>query len=162
PLRDHLGDVLLVHLLLEHAALELDAREPRVLLLELALELEELPVAQLGDAREVGGTLGLLLLELDALALGLELADLRDRLLLLLPVGLEHRHLGPPLLQLVLETPQALAAPGVVLLGERLALDLELVRAALQLVQRDPPGVDLPAPARCGLIHQIARLVRAL
>ena len=40
PLGHHLGDVLLIHLFLQHAALELDLGEPRVLLLKLTLDLQ--------------------------------------------------------------------------------------------------------------------------
>jgi hypothetical protein len=77
PLRHDLGDVLLVHLFLEHALLLLHDREPRVLLVELALEQEEIVVADARDGFEVALTLGARLVDLQPLALGLELADAR-------------------------------------------------------------------------------------
>ena len=162
PLGHHLGDVLLVDFLLEHALVELDLGEPRVLLLQLSLELEQMSVPQLGDARQITGPLGSLLLELQALALGLELADLAHHLFLPLPVRLELRDLGAHPSQFLLETLEPLLAARIVLLGECLALDLELARAPRRLVELDRQRIDLHAQARRSLVDQVDRLVREI
>src|SRR5204862_412340 len=80
---------------------------------------------------------GLLLLALDALALGLELADFGDRFLLLLPVRLELGDLLARARQFLVEPREPRLAAGVGLAGQRLALDLELARAAVEHVELD-------------------------
>ena len=162
PLGDDLRDVLFVHLFLQHAPLELHLRQPCVLLVELALDLQQLPVAQLCHAREVAGALGLGFFDLDTLAVGLERADLVDDFLLLLPVLVEYRLLLAHTAKVVLEPLQALARAGVGLLRQRLALDLQLALAPRQLVELDGHRVDLHAQTRRRLVDQVDRLVGQL
>src|SRR6185437_10025297 len=121
---------------------------------EALLELRNAPVLQLRHAAEVAGaTRGI---ELQAHAVEL-LADLRralERRLLRLPDFLE---VGIFLLQPVeslLQCRQALARGLVLLLLQRLLLDLELNDPPLETIERLGLGVDLHADARGGLIDQ--------
>ena len=126
---------------------------------ELALELGDLAVAQLGGALEVGLALGALGVAVRLLEALLELLDARDRVLLLLPARL---HLGRLLAQVGEVALDRLAAGDrrvVLLLLERLALDLELHDAALDLVDLGRHRVDLDAQPRGGLVDQVDRLV---
>jgi len=97
PLRDHLGHVLGVHLLLEHLLLRLQLGQLLVLVQELLLELGKRPVLELRGFREVALASHRVDLEARLLDLLLGRADLLDRRLLLLPVGL---HPGRGLAQL--------------------------------------------------------------
>ena len=159
PARDDLRDVLGVDLLLEHLLLFLQLRQLRVARRQLLLELRQRAVAQLRGLVQVALALGLLDLPLRPLELLLERADPGDRLLLVLPARpqgvdplLEPGHLAGDLLE-------ALARGGVLLLRQRGALDLQLHRAALQLVDLGRHRVDLDAQLRRRLVDQVDRLV---
>ena len=78
PLGHRLGDVLLVHLFLEHAAVPAELGEARVLRLELLLEPVEGAVAQLGRLLEVAAPLRLRHGLARRLHLLLDLADGQD------------------------------------------------------------------------------------
>src|SRR5204862_5681824 len=81
------GDVLLVDALLQEPPAAVLARaEPSLLLGELALELAELPVLELGHLVEIVLALGLLDLLLRLLDLLAQLAEPADRALLALPL----------------------------------------------------------------------------
>ena len=109
PLRDDLGDVLLVDLFLEHLHVGLELVEPHGAPLDLLLELAHRAVAQLRGLLEVALALGALGVVARGLELLLEGADLGDRVLLVLPVrdlrvallgelgelGLDGRRAGP-------------------------------------------------------------------
>ena len=126
------------------------------------LKLRDAAVLQLRHAPEIAGApRGL---ELDAHALEF-LADVRRALqrgLLGLPDLLEIRVFPLERVQRSLERSQALARGLVILLLERLLLDLQLNDAALEPIERLGLGVDLHADARRGLIDQVDRLVRQL
>jgi hypothetical protein len=139
-------------LLLQHG-------EARRFLVELALQEQEVVVADAGHGLEVADPLGLGFVDLEPLALGLELADLRDDGLLLLPVLLEHGQLAAQALQLVVQPGEPRLRGLVGLLREADALDLELPHAAVDLVQLDRHGVDLHPQARGGLVDQVDGLV---
>src|SRR4029077_3499742 len=130
-------------LLQEPAPAVLARGEPGFLLRELALELRELPVLELGDLVEVVLALGLLDLLLRLLDLLADLAEAADRLLLGLPLRTERVRLLAEVGELLLETAEAVARRGVALLLERLALDLELHDLAIHLVELLGLGVDL-------------------
>src|SRR6266540_51816 len=85
PLAHDLGDVLLVDLLLQHLLARLELGQPGRRLLDLALQLGDEAVADLGGAVQVG-----LALELEpvVLELLLELTDLGDGFFLGLPMCL--------------------------------------------------------------------------
>ena len=126
---------------------------------ELLLEPRQRAVAQLGGLAEVALAGGLVDLEAGLLDLLLRRADLLDRLLLLLPVRL---HAGGLLLQvgdLALDLGEALLRGLVLLLLERLALDLELDDPPLDGVDLGRHRVDLDAQARGGLVDEVDRLV---
>ncbi len=159
PLAHHLGDILGVHFLFEHLPLALDLGEAGVLLLELLLQVEARAVAQLRGPLQVAGALRILLLDLRALDLLLQLADLQDLRLLVLPLRLHSGALLANLGELALDLFQALQAGWVTLLAKRLALDLELNPPPLQGVNLVRHGVDLHAQAACRLVDQVDCLV---
>jgi hypothetical protein len=64
--------------------------------------------------------------------------------------------------QLLFEPLESRAAARVVLLLQRLLLDLELASATCELVELDGERVDLHAQARGGLVDQVDRLVGQL
>ena len=98
-------------------------------------------------------------LEADLLQLLADLADRLDRLLLLLPVC------GQPVLvllevgELLFELLETFAGRFILLLAQRLALDLELHDPALDLIQLRGHRVDLHAQPRSRLVDEVDRLV---
>src|SRR5262249_49782586 len=128
----------------------------------VALDLQKFAIADARDRGEVAEALGLLLVDLELLALRLEIADLRHRLLLALPVLFEDRGFTLEPLPLLVEPAQALAARPAVLPLEADALDLELADLPRQLVELDWHRVDLHAQPRRRFVDQVDRLVRQL
>ena len=125
-------------------------------LLELALRA----VLELRGALVVRLALGLLDLDLEPLQLRLRGADRLDRALLGLPALLHRARLLGDLGELLLERLEARLRGVVLLLAERLALDLELDPAPLELVELDRHRVDLHAQPRRRLVDEVDRLVR--
>ena len=169
PARDDLGDVVGVDLLLEEDGLEVASdrrlRRRRCAALWGRVELPAAfrargsPVAKLGGALEVGGALGALDLAAGLLEAVLQRADVSDRVLLGLPLGLHGGGALALLGELALDRLAALGGGGVGLLGERGQLDLELHHAAVDLVDLGRQRVDLDAQPRGGLVDQVDRLV---
>ena len=118
PLRDDGGDVVLVDLLLDHRR-----GRGRPALGQLALELREEPVADLGDARELAVALRALRLHAQLVDLAGDLLDAVEDVLLVRPAG---RELVPARLRLGELLLERLARRGR-LLRHRSELDLELV-----------------------------------
>jgi len=87
------------------------------------------------------------------------LAQLLHLLLLRLPLGAERVRLGLDVRQLLLQPLQPVAGRGVLLLLQRLTLDLQMHLPPRGLVQLGGQGVDLGAELGRGLIHQVNRLV---
>ena len=159
PGRHDLGDVVGVDLLLEQAARTVEGRDRGLLLAEPILELDQGAVLQLGGAAVVGLALDLLDLRLERLELRLGGPDRADRVLLGLPALLHRAGALLDLAQLALERLEAGLRRVVLLLAQRLALDLELDPAALELVELDRHRIDLhPQPAG-RLVDQVDRLV---
>src|SRR5919197_6552929 len=98
------------------------------------LELRNAPVAQLRGPLEIRVALGALRLALDFLELGLRGLDLVDRALLVLPAGLHLRRALAHVRELGLDRLSTLDGGLILLLLQRLALDLELLNTALDLV----------------------------
>ena len=159
PLRDDLGDVFLVDLFLQHLLLALELVEACGLLVDLVLDIAHRAVTELRGKLEVALPLGLLGVGARLLEPLLELADLADRVLLVLPV----RHHGVALFaqpgELLVERREPLLRLRVGLLGQRGLLDLELADAPLDHVDLERHRVDLDAQARRGLIDQVDGLV---
>ncbi len=86
PSRHDLSDVFLGDLLVQEPSVALHLGERGVLGLELTIQLHEGAVAELGRALQIGIALGALGFGPGLFDLRLELADLIDALLLLLPV----------------------------------------------------------------------------
>ena len=157
PLGHDFRDLLLGNLLLEErggAARLLEA-------LQLGLELGNPAVAELGDLVQVVGALGLLHLEPGRLEVLAQLAHAPDRGLLLLPLELQGLGLLAHLGEFLAQGVQAALAGLVLLLGEGRLLDLQLERAAGELVELLRHRVHLGADHGAGLVHQVDRLVRA-
>ncbi len=133
--------------------------DPLLLLGDRLLQLRDLPVAQLGGALEVGLALGPLGLAAGFLQSRLGFVDRVDRPLLVLPAGV---HLVEALVQLGelgLERLEPRLGGVVGLLLHRLALDLELLDAPLDLVDLGRHRVDLDLQPRGRLVDQVDRLV---
>ncbi len=156
PLGHHLGDVLGVDLLLQHAPAGLELVQVGRGVGDAALQLGDAPVADLGRLLQVG-----LPLELGAQAfqLLLERADGADGLSLGLPVLLHLGRLRLQLRQLVLERGQPLLRRAVGLLGQGHLLDLELEDAPVDDVDLGRQRVDLDAQLARSLVHEVDGLV---
>jgi hypothetical protein len=160
PRRDHFGDVVGSDLLLEEARLAVLARGELLLdVLQLLLQLRDLAIRDLGRLAEVAGARGLLGLDARLVDGGLDRSHAAQGLLLALPLGLHARRLLLLLGKLSLQGVAPFDGSGILLLLQRLALDLELHHVALHLVDLLRHRVDLDAQARCGLIDEVDRLV---
>ena len=161
PACDDLGDVVGVDLLFEeHRRLAASLALLRFVLGDLALELWDLAVAELGGSLQVGVAFGALHLHARRVELLAGLADPGDRLLLGFPL---RRHLLLARLELRdlrLDRGTALLGGCVFLLSQRLELDPQLHRAPFDLVDLGRQRVDLDADLRSGLVDQVDRLVR--
>ncbi len=160
PLADDLGDVFLVDFLLQHPLALLQLGQLRFLLLDLAFELRDLAVLQLRRLLVVAGALRALDLEPQrspappsASATAecssfscCQCAASRPRSSL--RSASSFSSFAEPLLRRL-----------VALLAQRLALDLELHDAALELVELRRHRVDLHPQLRRRLVDQIDRLV---
>ena len=135
------------------------ASSARLLVLELACELRQAPVAQLGGALQVAVALRALGLLAGLLDLRLGVLDGGDAGLLGLPALGQHGQLGTHALELAGERVATLLGGSVGLARERGVLDLELLRPALQHVELVRHRVDLDAQPARGLVDQVDRLV---
>ena len=157
PLGHHLGDVLFVDLLLEHAAGA--RRRTRFLRLDLALEFRDAAVLQLRRPRVVALALRRFHVAPEAVEFFLQARRLRDRRLLLGPVGRQAALFLLQVGELLLELRQAVLRGLVGFLAQGLALDLELHDAALHFVELGRHRVDLHAQPRGGLVDEVDGLV---
>src|SRR5262249_14272212 len=136
PRADDARDVVRVHFLLEQPRCRTVLLGERgFLLVKAVLELDLAAVLQLGCAAVVRGTLRFVDLVLQALELGLGLAEAGDGALLLLPATLQRASALGDVRKLALERLEACLRCVVLLLAQRLALDLELDTATLELVE---------------------------
>src|SRR5207253_8162 len=119
------------------------------------LQLDGLAVAKPRGSLEVGRPLGPLGLDPRFLDASLELPDPSDDLLFTLPASLERVAPLGKVRQRLVEQPKALARSLVLLLLQRLPLDLELPDLPLQLVELDRHRVDLHAQPGRGLVDQV-------
>src|SRR4051794_7391143 len=121
-------------------------------LFDAALELRNLPVANLGGALEVR-------FALDRAALRLELflcaADRFDSRLLRRPMRLHLLRLLAKVLELTVDLCEPLARCVVALFRECNALDLELTNATVDNVDLGRHRVDLDTQARRGFVDQV-------
>ena len=126
---------------------------------DLLLELRDLAVAELRGALEVGVALRTLGLTVSLLETLLDRANGLDGLLLALPVRLHLVRLLAQVGKLALDGGAARGARVVLLLLQRLQLDLELLDAPLDLVDLGRHRVDLDTQPRGRLVDQVDRLV---
>ena len=156
PARHDTGDVVGRHRLLHQLALRaLD----RFGLAQLALQLRDDAIGQLAGLAEIAGPLRLLQIEAGLVELLLELGRGAQLLLLGLPAGGQPGGLLLHVGEFALQPLQAVARALVGFLVERLALDLQLDDAAVELVERLRLGIHLHAQPRRRLVHQVDGLV---
>ena len=155
----HLGDFLLRHLLLENRAVLLLVVQSLFGLLQLALQLGDAAVADLGGLHQIALAGCALLFGLRGFKVGLERLNVLDDVLLVLPLGLALRQgvlgVGDFLAQML----EAFAADLVRLLHERLLLDLHLGELAFRQIDLFRHAVDLDAQTAGGLVHKVDGLV---
>src|SRR4051794_808676 len=159
PARHDLGDLVVGDLLAQQRVVAPLLLEARLLGVQLALELRQAPVAQLGGAVEVVGALGLLDLAADLFDLLAQGLQALDRLALGLPLGRHRVGLRAQVRELLAQRLEPLAAGGVVLLLQRGLLDLELHHAPRDLVELLGHRVDLGADDGARLVDEVDRLV---
>ena len=145
PARDDAGDVLVIDLFLEEAVLLLQIDELGVLDIQVLLQLWQFAVLQPSRRLEVGHSLRPLGVEPELLELCLDVTNLLDQRLLLLPLGAHPLALLLKIGELALDRGKTIARRSIRLFLERLALDLELPDLALDLVQLLRQAVDLHA-----------------
>src|SRR4051794_27552073 len=156
PLADDLGDLLDVHALgqvdrrLELLRVLLGGTQPR-------LELRDLAVAQLGRALVVELALGALELAAGLVEALAQLPLALGLLLLALPLGAHAGGLLAQVGQLALDL--LLALGGGLVVADGHALDLELLDAALDLVDLRGHRGELDGDAGGGLVDEVDRLV---
>src|SRR3954447_16957485 len=159
PARHDLADLVVGDLLAQQRVVAALLLEARLLGVQLALEVRQPPVAQLGGAVEVVGALRLLDLAADLLDLLAQRLQALDRLALGLPLGGHRVGLCAQVGELLAQCLEALAAGRVGLLPERGLLDLELHHAARDLVELRGHRVDLGADHGARLVDEVDRLV---
>ena len=160
PSRDDGGDILFADLFFEERAIALHLDKARLFLLERALQFVELAIAKLGGATEVTHLLGTIRLVAHLLHPFLDVANGRQRALLLLPARAESATALLQVGELALEPVEAFLRRLVGFLAQRLTLDLELANLAFDDVQLGRERVDLDAQLRRGFVDQVDRLVR--
>ena len=160
PLRDYGRDVVVADLLLEESTPAVTHRHILRRLREVALQLRNPPIANLGRELQVAGARRLLGVGGGLIDQLLDATHLTERLLLLLPLRLHRRTLRLQLGQLALERHQPLPRRRVGLLLHRLTLDLELHDATLHLVDRLRQRIDLDPQTTGRFVEQVDRLVR--
>ena len=156
PARYDLGHILRIDLLLDHGAAAGRRLELGLQGLDLLLRFDDFAVAQLRYAAIIALTLGLLRLDLVTLDVVLLLLNLGQQVALTLPLGAHSGVARPQLFDLLGERRDALF---VVLAANRLALDLQLPDAAVEVVDLLRHGVHLESQPRSRLVDQIDRLV---
>ena len=160
PLGDHLGDVVLGDLLAQQCLVAAAGIELLLLGGQLLVQGGQGAVLEFGGLVEVVAALGLLDLQLHLLDLLLDGAELIDRALLLLPLGVEGALLFAQIGQLLLQPLQPVATGGIGFTAERELLHLQLQDAAIEFIDLLRLGGDLHLQAGRRFIHQNDRLVR--
>ncbi len=161
PLGHDLGDVLGVHLLLQvHGAVAWISCSRRSSSASRRSSSGSSAIAQLGGPLEIAAPGGLLDLPPHLLDLRLELLDLLERGLLRLPLRLHAVSFLPQRRDLPLQRLAPLHRCLVLLLEQRLALDLQLDDAPLHLVDFLRQAVDLDPEPAGRLVDQVDGLVR--
>src|SRR5438445_8742095 len=138
----------------------LQGYELGVLGVQFLLQRRNFTVFQPSRLLEVRHPLRALRLQPQLLLASLDLADLLDQRFLLLPLRTHRPALFLEIRQLFLDRGQPIFRGAVLLLLERLPLDLQLTDLALDFVELAGETVDLHPQAGSGLIDQVDRLVR--
>ncbi len=156
PARHHLRDQVRRHHLLRHgAAFGLVLLQ----LFQLGFEIGDDAVSELSGACEIAAALRLVELDAGGVELLFQLLRAGELGFLLLPALRQRARLLLEIGELLLELGQPVLGRAVLFLLQRLALDLELHDAPVELVERLGLGVDLHPQPRRGLIDQVDRLV---
>jgi hypothetical protein len=94
PAGDHLGDIFVIHLFLEHLLVPLERFQILFGFFQLALQFVAPAIAQFGHPGQVALPLGPLLLDAQLLLGLLDRADILDQALFIFPVGFHAGDLG--------------------------------------------------------------------
>src|SRR6185437_4802175 len=160
PARDHLGDVLRRHFLLEELRTPVAARELLLGLAHAALERRNPSVRDLRRLGQVAAPRRLVGFDARLIDLLLDLADAAEHFLFLLPLGFHRAGALAQFGELALDLFAPLDGAAVLLLLQRRPLDLELHDPPLDLVDLLGHRVDLDAQPRRGFVDEVDRLVR--
>ena len=155
----HLGDFLLRHLLLENRAVLLLVVQGLFCLLQLALQLGDAAVADLGGLHQIAFAGCALLFGLRGFEVGFKRLDVFDDVLFVLPFGLALRQCVLSIGDFLAQMLKAFAADLVRLLHKRLLLDLHLGELALRQIDLFGHAVDLDAQTAGCLVHEVDGLV---
>ena len=159
PGRHDFGDLFGADLFLQEHPAALHLAQLGLGVVQRTLQAGQLAVLQLGCAAVVGAALRLFDLVPRAVDLLLDARHALDHLALAAQPRVQAAALLLQVGQLALDGRQPLLRRGVALLLQRLALDLELHDAPLDLVQLGRVGGDLHAQPAGGLVDQVDGLV---
>jgi hypothetical protein len=159
PPRHDQRDLVLRHDLAQQPSTAEALRELLLLGPELALQLGQQAVLQLGRPVEVVPPLGLLGLPADALDLLAQGLHALEPLPLRLPLGPHRVGLAPQVRELLAQLLEPGLAGGIALLGQGGLLDLQPGHPPRQLVELRRHGVDLGPQHGAGLVDEVDGLV---
>ena len=128
-------------------------------LLQLAFEVRDHAIGKLACLGEIAAPLRLLELDAGGVELLFQLLRAGELGLLVLPAACDRIRFLFEIDELLLQPSEPVFRGGVGLLLQRLALDLELDDAPVELVELLGLGVDLHAQARRRLVDEVDRLV---
>ena len=128
-------------------------------LLQLALQLGDAAVADLGGLHQIAFAGCALLFGLRGFEVGFERLDVLDDVLFVLPFGLALRQCILSVGDFLAQMLKAFAADLVRLLHKRLLLDLHLSELALRQIDLFGHAVDLDAQTAGCLVHEVDGLV---
>ena len=157
PARNHIGDIVAINLLLDHGGTALHGVELLLNLFDFLLLLFDFAVADFGYFAVVALALGFVGFKFQVLDINLILLNLVDLLLFALPLSLLLRFLFLEVSDFLVQLGELLL---VILTLDGLALNLQLLDTAGNLVQGFRHRVHLHTEAGGSFIHQVNRLIR--
>jgi len=159
PFADQRGDIFLVDLFFQHAAIFLHLNKPFLRFVKLALRLRQFAIANLRHFGQITRSFVTLLFRLQRIDLLFLLANRGDGVFFHLPASLAGVSLFTQFGELLIELHQAFARMFVGLLEQCLPFDFELHDAPLDLVDLDRQRIQLHAQRRRRFIDQVDRLI---
>ena len=159
PCADNFGHLFLGNLFLQNGAVLLTLVEHTFGFGELLAQRRNGRIAQLGCTRKIALALGALFLDLGSIELGLDVLNVDDDVLLVLPLGLAGIEAFLRLGDIATQCFETLLAGVVGLAHERLLFNLHLRELARSRVNLFGHRVDLDAQTACRLVHEVDCLV---